>query len=212
MKRDFEARIEEEVTRFGKLTLLQHLQSGTLSMEDYHRLLLRVLPQVYESAVTFSLAASQIADPCRFSIRSYLMSHAEEEKLHWQWILNDLKNTGYTGPSPSLAPTCTATAAYIAFNYYTAIREPIGRLAIAAFLESVGARYGNVCATRLCSVLRLRSDQATFFFGHGDTDVGHTAEILRALDAVDLSSEEWDRMCFIASVASDLYQAIYASA
>jgi hypothetical protein len=205
----FKAIVTEQVEAMAKTAAWSKLTQNTLTISDYHKLLLTIFHQVQESAGTFSLAAGFLPAE-RFEARSYLMQHAEEEKLHWQWVLTDLTNTGYEGPNPTSALPKPATAAYISFNYYTAMRFPIGRLAIAATLESIGARYGGESARLLMTQLKLNRDQVRFFDGHGDTDIGHTEDILAVLERSELSSEEWVRMCHTAEVAGSLYREMYS--
>lgn len=90
-----------------------------------------------------------------------------------------------------------------------AVKHPIGRLAIAAVLENIGATHAKNFAIILCKQLRLRSDQAQFFFGHGDTDVGHTKEILDVLGRANLDEKEWQLMCNIGETAGALYRQLY---
>jgi len=202
--------IQKQVELFSELMLLKRLDAGTFSLSDYQRILLRLFHQVCESANTFSLAATFV-EPARFEVKSYLMRHAEEEKLHWQWILSDLRNTGYSGVDPLISLPYPEVAAYIGYNYYVALKCPIGRLAIAAMLESIGANFGARYSAKLITVLGLNKDQVVFFQGHGDTDVGHTREIVDVLQNAQLSSEEWNTMAGIAETAGALYRLMYES-
>lgn len=203
--------VQQAVETFPSNRMCQKLDAGTLAMPDYHAILLMIFHQTFEGPSTFALAGAH-CPPRLHEVRDYLLQHADEEKSHWQWVINDLKHTGYTGPDPRTLFPHTACQAYIAFNVYTAIRQPVARLAIAATLESIGANYGKKYATKLCQQLALKPQQASFFYGHGDTDVGHTAEILEVLDRQQLSAEQWDWMCHAARTAGRLYTAMYDEA
>jgi hypothetical protein len=205
----FETVVSAQVEAMAQTPAWSKLADKKLTLEDYHKILLTIFHQVQESSGTFALAAGFLpAD--RFEARSYLMHHAEEEKMHWQWVLSDLANTGYQGPDPVSSLPRPATAAYMAFNYSTAMRFPIGRLAIAATLESIGARYGGESARLLMTQLKLNQDQVRFFDGHGDTDIGHTKDIFDVLERSELSPEEWQLMCHTAEVAGTLYRNMYS--
>lgn len=205
----FKAVVAKQVEAFALTPAVQKLQTKALTLADYQKILLTIFHQTEDSSGTFALAAGFLP-PSRFEARSYLMHHAEEEKHHWEWILEDLANTNYDGPDPRKGFPSPATAAYISFNYATAMRFPIGRLAIAATLESIGARYGAESARRLMEQLNLQLNQVRFFEGHGDTDIGHTQDILDVLDRSALSAEEWNQMCHISEVAGQLYRNMYA--
>jgi heme oxygenase len=204
----FESTVNAQVEAMTHTPAWRKLAENNLTVEDYHKILLTIFHQVQESAATFSLAAGYLP-PNRFEARSYLMLHAEEEKMHWQWVRSDLTNTGYAGADPATELPKPATAAYIAFNYSTAMRFPIGRLAIAATLESIGAKFGGHTARLLMTQLNLTPDQVRFFDGHGDTDIGHTKDIFDVLENSQLTPDEWKNMCHIAEVAGALYRNMY---
>lgn len=201
---DFQNAIDQFVKQFADSPFIAKVRTGKITREAYQQTLCSVFQQVYSSASTFSLAAAY-CPAAHFSAKSYLMQHAEEEKEHWRWVLSDLKNTGYTGPSPQTSLPSANTAAYIAYNFWIASTKPIARLAIAATLESLGANYGARCAKRLQEVLGVAPEAVVFVHGHGDTDVGHTADIVRVLAEQNLSAEEWTEMTHVAGTAFTLW-------
>ena len=205
---DFLDVVQRQVALFSAAPPLQKLKKGDFALADYHRALLTIFHQVYESASTFSLAAA-FMESCRCEAKAYLMQHAEEEKLHWRWIISDLRNTGYDGPDPRTLPPASSAAAYIGYNYYIALKFPLGRLAIAATLESIGANFGGPYSARIMDALKLGADQVVFFRGHGDTDIGHTREIVDVLANAGLTSDEWSSMASIAETAGALYCSMY---
>lgn len=210
-REEFTSLINDLVYQFPCNRLCQKLDENSLTQADYHALLNMIFHQTYEGPATFALAASH-CDPRRYLLRDYLIEHAEEEKSHWQWIIEDLRSTGFDGPDPRSRFPQPACQQYVAFNVYTAVRMPAARLGMAAFLESVGATFGKRYATKLCTALKLRPDQAKFFYGHGDTDVGHTADILRVLGESDLTPYEWAWLGHAAQIAAGLYGAMYDAA
>lgn len=191
--------------------LVRIVADGDLRMSHYHALLVTIFRQVHSSSSTFALAGA-LCPPSRTAVRDYLLKHAEEEKTHYQWILSDLASTGYSGASPLVGFPPSVTQAYISFNFHMAHVSPLARLAIAAFLESLGGAHGKSFATQLCTRLKLRPEQATFFFGHGDTDVGHSRELLEVLDEANPTAEEWALMGSAAQTAFDLYFSMYEAA
>lgn len=210
-QQDFERIVEEKVDRFSDNRIFRLVDSGCIKMHDYHSTLLMIFHQTYESASAFSLAAAN-CDPRHVVAKSYLMAHAEEEKDHWQWVISDLRTTGYQGKDPRELYPSPECQAYVALNFYVAMRYPLARLAIAIVLETIGARYGKTYATRVCELLSLRAEQAKFFFGHGDTDVGHAADLLRVISETNLGEKDWDMMCHAASTAGTFYTAMYNAA
>lgn len=111
----FSATVGNQAALFADAPICKLLQAEGVCMSDYHTVLKRIFHQVQESASTFSLAAAN-CDNRRFEVKSYLMKHAEEEKLHWEWILNDLRATGYEGEDPRGEFADPRAQAYIAYN------------------------------------------------------------------------------------------------
>ena len=180
-------------------------------MESYQRLLALLFHQVFQSSNSFSLAASMVAERSTLA-GSYLMKHADEEKLHWKWIVEDLKNTGYIGADPQKAfpePSCQA---YISFNFFIALRKPIARFGIATMLESLGGTFGAKYANAVASQLSLKPSQTVFFSGHSQTDAEHTEELWQIIDQCELTDEEWGWMCYAAKTAFTFYMRMYDEA
>jgi len=205
---EFEKVIEQSVLGFIKNPLCRKLDEGRIVMKDYHRLLFNLFHQVHSSSGTFALAAAN-CDPSKSLVRDYLLKHAEEERTHWTWILNDLKNTGYNGEDPRSMFPIEPVQSYIAFHFFVAHKSPLSRLGIAAMLENLGGTFSNKYAIKTAEILKLKSEQASFFLGHGDTDVGHSKEIFKVLKEAGLNSQEWGWLCHSANTAAQIYFRIY---
>lgn len=210
-KSEFKKVVDQAVDLFPDNKMAKLVDENRFQMHHYHQILRMIFHQTFRGPSTFALASAYI-DPKYHNIREYLIHHAEEEKSHWQWVAGDLKNTGYQGADPKHEFPNPACEAYISFNYYTATTFPLGRLAIAIVLESIGASYGKHYATKIVEQLSLTPEQVVFFFGHGDTDVGHTQEIYDVLDSHEFSDEVWAHMAHTAKTAGILYKNMYDEA
>jgi heme oxygenase len=177
-------------------------------MADYHRLLLMIFHQTFNGPGFLAIAGANCT-AAQQAARDYLIKHADEERTHWTWVVNDLRNTGYDGPDPRNRFPPEPCQAYISFNFHVAHRMPLARLAIAVMLESLGATHGKSYALKTCQVLGLHKDQATFFMGHSDTDVGHTEEIWKVLEQCNLADTDWEYMAFAAETAFRMYYRMY---
>ncbi len=200
--------IQTSIEDFRSTKVLRKLEAEQLTLGEYQEILRKLFFQVLHSSSSFSLAACQCSGS-ELEAKSYLMRHAEEEKDHWKWILSDLKNTGYSWDNPHATPPEPSTAGYVGFNYFIAQTDPIGRLAIAATLESFGAKFGAWSAKKLQSQLGLDKTQVVFFGGHGDTDVGHTEEIFDVLSRTQLSDRRTRELVSVSRNASALYCRMY---
>ena len=199
------------VAAFPENRLCRRLEAGEMSVGDYHALLRMLFHQTFEGPSTFALAAAHCA-PRHHRARDYLLAHAEEEKSHWQWVINDLRATGDLGPDPRTQFPAPACAAYVAFNVYTALRQPLARLGIAAVLEGIGAVHGTNYGGKLVRGLRLERAQASFFLSHGALDVGHVADVLAIIEASEPSQAEWEWLCHAARMSGLLYRRMYDEA
>jgi len=210
-KEEFLNVLETSIGGFLKNPMAAKLDEGRLQMEDYHNLLTMLFHQVYASSGSFALAAANCSNDYS-EARDYLLKHAAEERTHWQWILNDLQNTGYNGIWPTEQFPPTACQAYRSFNYDIAVQQPLARLGIAAMLENLGANLGKKYGTKLIEQLKITPDKATFLFGHGDTDIGHTKEIIEVLEKSKPNPVDWGWLTFAAKTAVDLYFSMYIEA
>lgn len=204
---------ETIVELFPKNQVCRRIDSQEFQMQDYHKILLMLFHQVSETSSSYSLAAANLDLFRHDAAKDYLMLHAEEEKSHWHWCLNDLNETGYTGKDPSQLLPSPECSSYIAFSFYVAFRVPLARLAIAYVIESIGAKYGKLYATKITQILRLNLEKVTFFNGHGDTDKVHSQEIINLLSNIQLITErEWNWIFYAAKTAGILYTAMYNAA
>ncbi len=210
-RRAFHQAVAEAVASFPRNAMCRRLDEGVIEMADYHRLLRTLFHQTFEGPGTFALAAAHC--DLRFeAARAYLMKHADEEKENYKWVIADLRNTGDTGPDPRSTFPGPSTQAYVAFNVYCALRQPIARLAIAAVLEGIGGTHGTTYGRRLCQALQLTPKQATFFLSHGELDVGHVEEVFEVIDGCDLGPRAWAFMAHAARTAGVLYNRLYDEA
>lgn len=207
----FKTIVDDSVKAFPSNNMCKMVDNGNMTMDYYHKILLMIFHQTFQGPSTFALAGAH----CPLELheaRDYLLHHADEEKNHWEWVINDLNHTGYTGPDPRESFPSPACQAYVAFNFYIAMKHPLSRLAIAAVLESIGANHSKKYAQKIVKTLDLSDNQASFFYGHGDTDIGHTEDIFKVLNKCNLSKRDWKWMNHSASTAFQLYNNMYNEA
>jgi len=204
----FDGVVEEQVPRFPENRFVKLADDGKLGLRHYHLLLTTLFHQTYAAPYTFSRAAVK----CHWrheAAKEYLLQHAEEERTHWRWVLNDLAATGYTGPNPRSQPPHPSCQAFLGLLYYIAEEAPVARLAVAAVLEGIGARHGGTYGRKLLEALQLKPTQASFFLSHGQTDKTHTVELRQVIAKCTLTAEEWGWMNHAASMAGVFYRAMY---
>jgi hypothetical protein len=204
----FEQTVASAISSFPTARLLQRAEAGSVEMRHYHAILSTLFHQTYSGPYTFARAAVN-CDWRHEAAKEYLLRHAEEERTHWRWVLDDLNATGFNGPDLRNEPPHYTTQAYIGLNYYIAEQVPIARLAIAAVLEGIGAAHGAIYGKKLLTALKIGRSQASFFLSHAETDVVHTAELTEVINSCRLTTEEWRWMIHAADSAGRYYRSMY---
>jgi hypothetical protein len=205
---DFNAAVAAGIEAFPTARLMKRVDAGHVEMRHYHAIVTTLFHQTYSSPYTFARAGVN----CKWqheAAKEYLIRHAEEERTHWRWVLDDLQATGYAGISPRDEPPHYSAQAFLGLNYYIAEEFPIARLAIAAVLEGIGAAHGGTYGAKILRALQLQKQQASFFLSHAQTDLVHTAELNEIIAASELTSEEWRWMNHAALTAGRFYRAMY---
>jgi ferritin len=191
--------------------IIEKLENNLFELKDYHKLLHTLFHQVYYSSSSFGLAGTMIDS--RFSeVREYLMEHAEEEKEHWTWIINDLEGSGYIGKDPRESFPVKPTQAYISFAMFVAHKHPFSRLAMGYVLEDLSGQFGVKYGKLAAQLLGLTRDQVSFTVQHGELDQGHSQEILDVLSRAELTEYEWAHCCHTAKMTIELYKDMYRHA
>lgn len=207
-KSEFERTVAKTIAGFPAARLLQLIDAGRVEMRHYHAILATLFPQTYSSPYTFARAAVNCS-PQHEAAKEYLLRHAEEERTHWRWVLDDLRATNYAGPDPREEPPHYTAQAYIGLNYFISEECPVARLAIAAAIEGIAAAHGGNYGSRLLSAMRLQKSQASFFLSHALTDVTHSAELNTVIATLTLTNEEWRWMNHAAATAGRFYRGMY---
>ena len=204
----FDAVVAAQIARFPESRLIRRVEQGTVTLQHYHAILSTLFHQTYSGPYTFARAAVN-CDWRHEAAKDYLLHHAEEERSHWRWVLDDLRHTDYEGPNLRELPPHPSCQAYIGLNYYIAEHVPVARLAIAAVLEGIGAAHGGVYGRKLLQALQLKSTQATFFLSHAETDKQHTEDLHSVIRQLALSAEEWRWMNHAAETGGLFYRGMY---
>jgi hypothetical protein len=207
----FKQNADRYITEFEENNLLlAAINNGSLTKQNYFDLLNTIFHQVYMGSSSFALAGAMV-DSRYFKVREYLFHHAEEEQDHWKWIIQNLYDSGYSGPDPRENFPKVKTQAYISFAMYLAQKQPVARLAMGYILEGISGRLGIDYGLKAAKQLNLSKEQMSFFVLHGELDQGHSNDILEVLKLTPLSPYEWAYCDYAAKCTSELYLEMYNS-
>jgi hypothetical protein len=205
----FKKTAKEAISSFATdNSFILKLENKSLKISDYHSLLLAIFHQVFNSSNSFALAGSMCTVE-QVKIREYLFHHSEEEMTHWQWIIEDLKATAYSGKDPRELNASVSATAYLSYGYYLALKFPVGRLGMALVLEGISSSFGLKYGREALKVLNLNPSQARFFLSHGELDQDHEKDILSLIAESNLSSDEYKKLTYVAKTTANLYKKIY---
>jgi len=189
---------------------LETIKKSKTTEMQYRSLLRHLYYQVLKSSVSFATAGANCLRREQWQeAGEYLLHHANDEKSHYQWILDDA--TEFGGIDKASVPP-VASVSYVAFNYFVAHECPPARLAIASFLEGVAAKVGPDYIPLLISCLDKNHKHFSFFTSHVETDEKHIVEIEKVVSRLTLSQSDWTWMNLAVQTAADLYKDIYNSA
>ncbi|WP_405791525.1 iron-containing redox enzyme family protein [Streptomyces sp. NBC_00029] len=150
--------------------------------QRYLRYLAAMHPLVRASVPLLERAAERCAeldDPAARSLAAYCTRHAEEERDHDAWLLDDLAAAG-AGPAAVPPPVVVELAGA---QYYRIEHEhPVTLLGYMAVLE--GNAPGPRLADRLIETTGLPDGAFRTLREHAELDGGHLEDLHRVLDAL----------------------------
>jgi pyrroloquinoline quinone (PQQ) biosynthesis protein C len=179
---------ELELERMKRLPLIQEFATGTIECTRYLEFLRELYPVVWHFCPTMAAAASRCPD--RFSaVRSFLYAHAEEEKGHELWVLEDgavVGGAGFVDQAKHARP-CEEIQGMIGFNYAATERDhTCAVLGMVLALEAIAARIAGGAAQAVSKALHLAEPAGVrFLSSHGPMDTSHLAELASVLDGID---------------------------
>jgi hypothetical protein len=157
----------------------------------YHRYLRAMHALTTASVPLLERAAARCArldDPAAPHLAAYYTRHADEERGHDTWLLEDLAAAGAPAPHP-LPPPPPLVAELAGAQYYRIEhRHPAALLGYLAVLE------GNAPAPGLADHLAARTGLPDAAFrtvrAHAHLDTGHLADLHHLLDELPLTDHQ----------------------
>ncbi|MEV7419448.1 iron-containing redox enzyme family protein [Streptomyces sp. NPDC089919] len=155
--------------------------------ERYPRYLAAMYPLVRASVPLLERAAERcagLADPAARHLGAYYGRHAEEERDHDLWLLEDL---AVAGAGPAAVPHPVAVELAGAQYYRIEHEHPVALLGYIAVLE--GNAPGPRLADRLAAATGLPDGAFRTLREHAELDGGHLDDLHRVLDELALPPE-----------------------
>lgn len=185
--------------------VLQRLEDGSVTIEDYRRLLFNLRQQVVDGSPWISRAASNF-DIAHFELRAAAITHAEEEHRDYLMIERDYVAVGGTLEELRAGRTNLGSEALSGYMFTYADRpNPVGLLGAMFIIEGLGAQRAAGWAARFQEVLGLADNQVYFMRYHQQADAEHTGDMEAILTSGIISDEDADEVVRCAEVVARLY-------
>jgi hypothetical protein len=196
---------DEFDAHLSEVPILRRLADGTVTIEDYRRLLFNLRQQVVDGSPWISRAAASF-DIAHFDLRSAAIRHAEEEHRDYLMIERDYVAVGGTLTELRAGRKNVGSEALSGYMFHYADRpNPVGLLGAMFIIEGLGARRAAGWAARFQEVLGLADNQVHFMRYHQDADAEHTGDLEAILSSGAIDDAAADEIVRCAEVVARLY-------
>jgi len=203
------ARLMERLTTLEWLEAL--IDRGDMERDAYLNYLVCASRYAEQSPVVMAHAGARCINS-HPEIGAYLLHHAEEERGHYLWAREDLRDLGCTDADATKRWPQTNCAAMIGVMHHCAtVANPVGLLGWMYLLEAVGEDLGAAAADGLVRWLD-GSPAIRFVASHAVTDVGHAQEMDEVIEAHVVAPQDWESILEVAAVVADLYVGMFDEA
>jgi hypothetical protein len=191
--------------RLSRIPLLQRLDAGTFTREDYLNLLLNLRQQVIEGSRWISRCASSF-DRDHADVRSAVIGHAHDEHRDYEQLEADFIAAG--GDAAAIRararnPGSEALHGYL--MYRAGETNPAGLLGAMWIVEGLGEKMAREWASRIEQLTGVGPDCTRFLRYHSANDGTHMAKLYGLLERLCRTQEIADDMVRVAEVVGRLY-------
>jgi hypothetical protein len=195
---DFEQQLES-------VPVLSRVADGTVTLEDYQRLLFNLRQQVVDGSPWISRAASSF-DVEHFDLRSAAIRHAQEEHRDYLMIERDYVAIGGSLDELRAGRKNLGSEALSGYMFHYADQpNPVGLLGAMFIIEGLGARRAADWAQGFQKHLGLADNQVNFLRYHNDADAEHTGNLEAILTSGIIDEAAADDIVRCAQVVARLY-------
>lgn len=185
--------------------MVQRIEEGVATLEDYKRLLVNLRQQVMEGARWIARAASNVSIEL-FPLRSMFIGHASDEHKDYQMLERDFVAVGGTLLEITTQPKNIGSEALSAFMFHHASQpDPLDLLGAMFVIEGLGTKKAGRWAELLREQLKLTNQQTSFLTYHGTNDDDHFAELRHVIESGVLDMKTAEGVVKTAKTVARLY-------
>lgn len=186
--------------------LIQRLENGQFSLDDYKMLLLNLRQQVVEGACWIGRAASYM-DEEHLVLRSMFLRHAVTEHKDFKLLEENYVSVGGSLQAMTTQEKNIGSEALSAYLYYQVSQpNPVKLLGAMFIVEGLGQKKAGEWGGKIKEQLKLESSQVSFLLYHGENDESHMAEFSKILNSGILNEESLSEIIKTAKVTARLYR------
>jgi 3-oxoacyl-[acyl-carrier-protein] synthase III len=191
--------------RLGRVPIVHRLEQGTITEEDYRRLLFNLRAQVVEGSRWITRAASSFTTD-QAELRSTIIGHAYDEHRDYELLESDYVAMGGSREDIRRAPRNIGTEALAGYLMNQASQpNPVDLLGAMFIIEGLGNRMASHWAARIRQTLGVGPDATAFLSYHGQNDAVHLQKLHAIVTSDAVSEESIPRMVKTAKVVARLY-------
>ena len=166
-----------------KVPLIEKLNRGKFTIDDYKTLLINHRQQVVEGARWIARAASGVESPY-LEQRSLFLKHAVAEHQDYRMLENHYTAIGGDENAIRNAPKNIGTEALHAFMYHRAsLPNPFDLLGAMFIIEGLGEKKAGVWGRKIQQQLGIDEKHVSFFIYHAEHDGDHMEKFVETLDS-----------------------------
>ncbi len=189
-----------------KVPIVKKIHDGTLTLDDYKRLLLDLRQQVIDGSQWISRAASNI-DIDLFELRSAFIVHTAAEHKDYQMLERNFVALGEDLETILNGEKNIGSIALTSFMFQQASKNnPIDLLGAMFIIEGIGKRLAAYWGNMMKEQLGLLDNQVSFFTYHGVADENHFHNLEKALNHPKMNMDIAQKIAKTAKVTARLYR------
>ncbi len=190
-----------------QVPVVKKIFKGTLSLDEYKRLLVNLRQQVIDGSQWIARAASNVSMEY-FPVRSAFIRHSSDEHRDYQILEKNYVNCGGKEAEILTGNKNIGSEALSAYMFHRASQpNPFDLLGGMFIIEGLGNRVSGKWGRAIQHQLGLNKDQVSFFIYHesSDSNDNHFERFEQAIQSDLLTKEMAEKIVKTAKVVAKLY-------
>lgn len=196
---------KEFCQRLDGIPIIQKLESGDFTIEDYKVWLINLRQQVAEGGRWISQAAASM-DQELFIVRSALIGHAAEEHQDFMLLEQSYVRLGGKAEDIQNRPRNLGSDAFTAYMFHESSKpNPLQLFGAMFIIEGLGQSKATRWGKMIQEKLKLEDKDIIFLKYHGENDEAHYEKLRMILSLPQITQEVAERVVKTARVVGRLY-------